>query len=212
MKDSEKCKSLNVNIFTLIELLVVIAVIAILVSMLLPALTKARDVSKRINCVGNMKQIGTAVNFYVSDNNLYLPPLWGQTKEEAWRMMVSPYLGKETGELSPLFYCPSQAYVNGVPGEVIGMNYGLKDPVSSDTKTYWGYKTTVIKKSSQTMLLGDAWYKDSWKCSSGIISSVNESSGGISYRHLLGANFIFVDNHSEWRKRYAPASILTLNP
>ncbi|MDD5598896.1 MAG: prepilin-type N-terminal cleavage/methylation domain-containing protein [Victivallaceae bacterium] len=212
MKNLKMRKLLIASEFTLIELLVVIAIIAILAAMLLPALSKARNVSKRICCVSNMKQIGTAVNFYVSDNNLYLPPLWGQTKEEAWRMMVSPYLGREAGKLSPLFYCPSQAYVNDVPGEVIGMNYALKDPVSSDTKTYWGYKITVIKRSSQTMLLGDAWYKDSWKCSSGTISSVEETSAGISYRHLLGANFIFADNHSDWKKRYAPASILTLNP
>ena len=122
------------NPFTIVELMVVIAIIAVLASMLLPALSKAKDVAKTIDCLGRQKQIYTVSMFYSNDHDDY------------W---LGPYNYKNTSLIysDPNFYYFFSSEI---------MNY--IDPVAVSNHTY-----TSIPTSNNNYLLRCPGTKWVWK-------------------------------------------------
>lgn len=79
--------------FTLIELLVVVAIIAVLASLLLPALGKAKENAKQSACISNLKQLGTAIFMYAQDNDDYGPQNdYGVPNSYYWSQREHPFI------------------------------------------------------------------------------------------------------------------------
>lgn len=97
----EECRG---KAFTLVELLVVVGIIAVLIAILMPALSRARQNAVRIKCQANLRSLGQAMTMYVQQYGVY--PCCTHVRAQAivWTVRLRPYAGGER----EVFYCPAQ--------------------------------------------------------------------------------------------------------
>jgi prepilin-type N-terminal cleavage/methylation domain-containing protein/prepilin-type processing-associated H-X9-DG protein len=152
--------------FTLIELLVVIGIIAVLASMLLPALNKAREKAKSVSCVSNLKQLNMAMLLYVNDYDGFTPKVvaWNPTKNYYSVLQNNGYVPRFATDKRGIYLCPSMPLPKTLSNSQQNI-YGFRCHNRTLNVSY-DFKTGKIKGSttrtwspSAFIILGDSSFK-----------------------------------------------------
>lgn len=206
--------------FSLIELLVVVAILAVLASLLLPALSRSKETAASAKCLSNLRQMAIAAHFYVNDNSGSYPIAYYQNVQNGvvhsynWDLttiagnpdkVIPGLLWQEQGA-EKIQQCPSfTGRANWLSDPHTGYNYNI---------SYIGHgqnenipepaKAAAVRKSSATVLFGDGQYsagankfmRAPWP-NPGDESFNARWAGTQGFRHRKRSNAAFCDGHAE---------------
>lgn len=216
MKNRSKNVSLLIY-FTLVELLFIIAIIAILVSLLLPALRNARERGQEISCKSRMRQSGFAFSSYAVDNGGWIPAVYYNTTACSW-LPGGPYTNADTNwswKLAEQGYVPVPTTFKNPTVTICPLHYARKYSAaypSFGMNSYMGFRPTSttsqdcpknmlkLKKVTTNVLIADGVTDANGDSNSYPAVSGPYHARYMSTRHFNGSNILYLDMHAGWKK------------
>jgi prepilin-type processing-associated H-X9-DG protein/prepilin-type N-terminal cleavage/methylation domain-containing protein len=210
--------------FTLIELLVVVAIIAVLIALLLPTLSAAREMARTASCASNLKQLGMGFHYYVQENGDHLPALnfpdpgYNYGNKKWWVNKIAYYFpptgwgNEEWGNVminpKDVWTCPTvipagtawgwgagYGVVEGREGSGLFYYYNVADPLT------WPRQITRIQRPAEILLVADCWRGNDHQCYPAMFPpatpTINWAWGcqQAAPRHRDQVNVCFIDGH-----------------